>query len=77
MRTKTAFLIAPLLGLALTAQQPAPAALAPPPVPSCTELATALVNLGRNDAGCATGKTSAAIANRTARWPRRQRPSPG
>ena len=50
MRMKTAFLIAPLLGLALTAQQPAPAAPAPPPVPSCTELATALVNLGRNDA---------------------------
>jgi lysophospholipase L1-like esterase len=38
----------PLVGLALTAQQqPAPA---PPAVPSCPELATALVNLGRNDA---------------------------
>jgi lysophospholipase L1-like esterase len=37
----------PLAGLALVAQQQAPAP--PPPVPSCPELATALVNLGRND----------------------------
>lgn len=48
MRMKAALLMVPLVGLALTAQQqPAPA---PPPVPSCPELATALVNLGRNDA---------------------------
>jgi len=47
MRLKAALLMVPLVGLALTAQQPAPA---PPPVPSCPELATALVNLGRNDA---------------------------
>ena len=51
MRLKAALLLVPLVGLALTAQQTAPApALAPPPVPSCPELATALVNLGRNDA---------------------------
>ena len=51
MRLKAALLMVPLVGLALTAQQPAPAqAPAPPPVPSCPELATALVNLGRNDA---------------------------
>jgi lysophospholipase L1-like esterase len=36
----------PIFGLALTAQQQTQA---PPPVPSCPELATALVNLGRND----------------------------
>jgi lysophospholipase L1-like esterase len=59
---KATLLIAPLLGLALTAQQttvpatvpaaqpPPAAAAAPAPVPSCPELATALVNLGRNDA---------------------------
>jgi lysophospholipase L1-like esterase len=47
MRLKAALLMVPLVGLALTAQQQAPA---PPPVPSCPELATALVNLGRNDA---------------------------
>ena len=46
MRMKAALLMVPLVGLALTAQQQAPA---PPPVPSCPELATALVNLGRND----------------------------
>ena len=46
MRLKAALLMVPLVGLALTAQQQAPA---PPPVPSCPELATALVNLGRND----------------------------
>ena len=46
MRMKAALLMVPLIGLALTAQQQAPA---PPPVPSCPELATALVNLGRND----------------------------
>jgi lysophospholipase L1-like esterase len=45
MRMKAAFLMVPLVTLALTAQQQAP----PPPVPSCPELATALVNLGRND----------------------------
>ena len=51
MRLKAALLMVPLVGLALSAQQPAPAqAPAPPPVPSCPELATALVNLGRNDA---------------------------
>lgn len=51
MRLRAALVIVPLLGLALTAQQSAPAqAPAPPPVPSCPELATALVNLGRNDA---------------------------
>jgi lysophospholipase L1-like esterase len=43
---KAALLMVPLIGLALSAQQQAPA---PPPVPSCPELATALVNLGRND----------------------------
>jgi lysophospholipase L1-like esterase len=47
MRIKAAVLMIPLVGLALTAQQQTPAA--PPPVPSCPELATALVNLGRND----------------------------
>jgi lysophospholipase L1-like esterase len=48
MRIKATLLMVPLVGLALTAQQqPAPA---PPTVPSCPELATALVNLGRNDA---------------------------
>jgi lysophospholipase L1-like esterase len=48
MRMKAALLMVPFVGLALIAQQqPAPA---PPPVPSCPELATALVNLGRNDA---------------------------
>jgi len=48
MRIKATLLMVPLVGLALVAQQqPAPA---PPPVPSCPELATALVNLGRNDA---------------------------
>ena len=46
MRMKAALLMVPLIGLALSAQQQAPA---PPPVPSCPELATALVNLGRND----------------------------
>ena len=46
MRMKAALLMVPLVGLALTAQQ----APAPPPAPSCPELATALVNLGRNDA---------------------------
>jgi lysophospholipase L1-like esterase len=45
MRMKAAFLMMPMVTLALTAQQ----APAPPPVPSCPELATALVNLGRND----------------------------
>lgn len=51
MRMKAVLLIMPLLGLALTAQQTtAPAPAAPPQVPSCPELATALVNLGRNDA---------------------------
>jgi lysophospholipase L1-like esterase len=43
---KAALLMVPLVGLALTAQQQAPAS---PPVPTCPELATALVNLGRND----------------------------
>jgi lysophospholipase L1-like esterase len=38
----------PLIGLALTAEQQTAAPTAPP-VPSCPELATALVNLGRND----------------------------
>ncbi len=46
MRMRAALLMVPLVSLALTAQQ----AQAPPPVPSCPELATALVNLGRNDA---------------------------
>ena len=61
MRMKAALLMVPLVGLALTAQQqtpppaaapaPAPAAAAAPAaVPSCPELATALVNLGRSDA---------------------------
>jgi len=55
MRMKAAFLLVPLLGLALTAQQQTPtpaAAPAPPPaaVPSCPELATALVRLVGNDA---------------------------
>ena len=55
MRVQAALLMVPLVGLALAAQQPA---VAPAPattpaaatVPSCPELATALVNLGRNDA---------------------------
>lgn len=47
MRMKEGLLIVPLVGLALTAQQQTPA---PAPVPSCPELATALVTLGRNDA---------------------------
>lgn len=42
----TTLLIIPLVSLALTAQQQAPSA----PVASCPELATALVDLGRNDA---------------------------
>ena len=51
MRMKATLWIVPLVGLALTAQQPAPAQVpTPPPVPSCPELATALVNLGRSDA---------------------------
>jgi lysophospholipase L1-like esterase len=53
MRMKAVLLIMPLLGLALTAQQtsaPAAQPAAAPQVPSCPELATALVNLGRNDA---------------------------
>jgi lysophospholipase L1-like esterase len=51
MRMKAVLLMMPLLGLALTAQQTsAPAPAAAPQVPSCPELATALVNLGRNDA---------------------------
>jgi lysophospholipase L1-like esterase len=45
-RAIATFVTVSLAGLALTAQQP-PAS--PPPVPSCPELATALVNLGRND----------------------------
>ena len=49
MRLKAALLMVPLVGLALTAQQPVPVP-APPPVPSCPELATALVSLGRSDA---------------------------
>ena len=49
MRLKAVFLMIPLAGLALTAQQaPAPAP-APAVVPTCTELATALTALGRND----------------------------
>jgi lysophospholipase L1-like esterase len=51
MRMKAVLLMMPLLGLALTAQQTsAPPPAAAPQVPSCPELATALVNLGRNDA---------------------------
>ena len=52
MRMKAALLMIPLVSLALTAEQqtPAPAQPAPAAVPSCPELATALVNLGRNDA---------------------------
>jgi lysophospholipase L1-like esterase len=62
MRLKAALLIVPLVGLALVAQQqtppPATTPVAPPasaPTPTavvtgCPELATALVNLGRNDA---------------------------
>jgi lysophospholipase L1-like esterase len=61
MRLTAALLMVPLVGLALFAQQqtlppgaataPLPAsAPAPPATPSCLELATALVNLGRNDA---------------------------
>ncbi len=53
MRMKAALLMIPLAGLALTAQQQTPAPSQPtsasPQVPSCPELATALVNLGRND----------------------------
>ena len=53
MRMKAALLMIPLAGLALTAQQPTPAPSQPmsasPKIPSCPELATALVNLGRND----------------------------
>jgi len=48
MRLKAAFLIIPLAGLALTAQQQS-APAAPAVVPTCTELATALTALGRND----------------------------
>jgi lysophospholipase L1-like esterase len=47
-RTVATLLVISLAGLAPTNQQQAP--LPPPPVPSCPELATALVNLGRNDA---------------------------
>jgi lysophospholipase L1-like esterase len=47
-RTVATLLVISLAGLAPMAQQQAP--LPPPPVPSCPELATALVNLGRNDA---------------------------
>jgi acyl-CoA thioesterase I len=50
MRMTAALLIVPLVGLALAAQQQPPAAPLAPAVPSCPELATALVNLGRNDA---------------------------
>jgi acyl-CoA thioesterase I len=53
MRVQAALLMMPLVGLALAAQQPPAAPAATPPaatVPSCPELATALVNLGRNDA---------------------------
>jgi lysophospholipase L1-like esterase len=54
MRINAALLMIPLAGLALTAQQQTPAPSQPtsvsPQVPSCPELATALVNLGRNDA---------------------------
>ena len=48
MRLKAVFLMIPLAGLALTAQQQAPPP-APAVVPTCTELATALTVLGRND----------------------------
>ena len=47
MRLKAAFLMIPLASLALTAQQTPPPA--PAVVPTCTELATALTVLGRND----------------------------
>jgi lysophospholipase L1-like esterase len=51
MRMKAALLMVPLVGLGLSAQQqPAPAPPTVPTVPNCPELATALVNLGRNDA---------------------------
>lgn len=56
MRMKAAILMLPLVMLAASAQQQAPAVpvtpapvAATPQVPSCPELATALVNLGRND----------------------------
>ena len=50
MRIKAVLMIIPLIGLTLTAQQQTPAVPIAPSVPSCPELATALVNLGRNDA---------------------------
>ena len=57
MRMKATLFMVPLVGLALAAQQQTPPAVtapAPAPaaaaVPSCPELATALINLGRSDA---------------------------